>query len=126
MKRLILIGSVLFLSLQSFAQVGDIFAALRSGNASALSRFFEDRIELGIESDYVMVNKKDATDKLSLFFRDHRPTNFKEIHQGHSRGRDAKFTIGELETSNGTFRVYIYVNQTGNTTSIQEIRFDRI
>lgn len=125
MTRMFFVAALWMISLQGYSQMNAVFDAIRSGNATELGSFLEERIELGIDADYVFVPKNTAVSQLATFFKNHRPTGFKEIHQGASRGRDAKYTIGELETNNGTFRVYIYANQTGSKTSIQEIRFDR-
>ena len=125
MTRMFFVAALWMISQQGFSQMSAVLDAIRSGNASELGSFLEDRVELGIDAGYVFVPKNTAVSQLATFFKNHRPLGFKEIHQGASKGKDAKYTIGELETNNGSFRVYIYANQTGRKTSIQEIRFDR-
>lgn len=118
----------LFLILASFtmnAQMSDVYSAIRSGNATALSSHFEDMLEVCILEDQSLYSKSEATSMISNFFQKNKPSGFKEMHQGSSKGKDSKYTIGQLETSNGSYRVYIFATQQGNKVSIQEIRFDR-
>lgn len=107
------------------AQMNDIFAAIKSGDANALGRYMDDPVEVCILEDQMIHNKREAIAMISKFFSNNRPTDFKEMHQGSSKGKDSKYTIGSLTTSSGTFRVYIFVKQNGSKNVIQEIRFDK-
>jgi hypothetical protein len=126
MKNLLIAFCLVALnSLPSSAQMNDIFAAIRSGNAESLSRYFDTMVEVCINDNPAMYTKKEATDKVAQFFKQNRPSSFQEMHQGSSKGKDSKYTIGQLNTSGGNYRVFIFVTQTGKGTTIQELRFDK-
>ncbi len=107
------------------AQMNEIFAAIKAGDANALGRYMDDPVEVCVLEDQMIYSKREAIAMVSKFFSNNRPTDFKEMHQGSSKGKDSKYTIGSLTTSSGTFRVYIFVKQSGNRNVIQEIRFDK-
>lgn len=107
------------------AQMSDIFASIKAGDANALGKHMDDPVEVCILEDQMIYSKREAITMISKFFSNNRPTDFKEMHQGSSKGKDSKYTIGSLTTSSGSFRVYIFVKQSGAKNVIQEIRFDK-
>lgn len=125
MKNLLILIILSSAIATSNAQMNDIYSAIRSGNAESLSKYFDNMLEVCIADDQQLYTKKEAIAKVRQFFNSHRPSSFKEIHVGSSKGKDSKFTIGELTTNNGNFRVYIFVNQSAKGTVIKEIRFDK-
>jgi membrane-bound inhibitor of C-type lysozyme len=46
------------------------------------------------------------------------------VHNGDS-GSGAKYQIGELKTSTGTYRTYVYAKNKGGTMLVQEIRIEK-
>jgi hypothetical protein len=126
MKLVVFVCSFVILSaVQSTAQMSLVFTALKNGDVRSLTQQMDDRLEIGILDDQSFTTKDEASKKLETFFRQNRPVDFQEMHKGSSRGRDSKYTIGTLETRNGTFRVYIFAVQQGRNTIIQELRIDR-
>lgn len=125
MKYSIIYLFLIFTSFTMNAQMSDVYSALKSGNATALSSHFEDMLEVCILEDQSLYSKAEATSMIAKFFQQNKPSGFKEMHQGSSKGKDSKYTIGQLDTSNGSYRVYIFATQKGNKVNIQEIRFDR-
>jgi hypothetical protein len=107
------------------AQVSAIFNALSTGNAADLERFMDDRIELVLDNRPSLVSKKQAVNQLSSFFDRVVVRSSKEIHQGSSRGKDSKYTIGQLMTNDGEYRIFLFIRQNGSQSIIQEIRIDR-
>lgn len=125
MKNFLLVLFAVLSALPAKAQMSEIFSAIQSGDAIALSKHFDETVEVCILEGQDLYNKKEAAAAIQKFFGANKPTGFQEMHQGSSKGKDSKYTIGQLTTSGGTYRVYLFMKQSGARNVIQEIRFDR-
>jgi hypothetical protein len=108
----------------SLAQGFDNIAAdIRKGDVSGLSKYFSGNVEINIKDAQNSYSKSQAEAVLKNFFSIHAPKSFTIIHQGQSP-EGAKYFIGTLSTSAGTYRTYIYAKQINTSSIIQEIRFE--
>lgn len=109
-----------------FSDIDNINKAIANGDAAALSRYFDDVVEIAVLDEEDMYDKAEAKTIVANFFAKHKPRSFKMAHEGVSKNEDSKYTIGNLSTVDGkTFRVYVYYSIIGNAYRIQEIRFDK-
>ncbi len=102
----------------------DIVRAISAGDATALGRFFDNSVEVSVSGKENIYSKAEAIEIVKGFFAKNRPKAFSQVHQGASKGKDSQYCIGDLTTTGGAFRVYIYIKNVGETSIIQEIRFD--
>jgi membrane-bound inhibitor of C-type lysozyme len=58
------------------------------------------------------------------FFNSNSPNGYKVVHNGDS-GSGAKYQIGELKTSSGSYRTYVYAKDKMGSMLIQEIRIEK-
>ena len=118
--------SVVF-SLASFFQTitTDITRSLNEGNTVGLSSFLDNQVEISMSELEATVSKAEATAQLKKFFLKNPVKSFTQAHQGNSKGNDSTYIIGNLNTQNGIFRVYIYIKIDAGKQYIQEIRFDK-
>ena len=80
--------------------------AMGQGNASAVSEYFHQSLEMSIlEQDYEC-SKNQAAGIMESFFKKHKPTDFKVSFEGTKE--QSKYAIGTLSTSDGTFRVNLF------------------
>ncbi|MCS6929319.1 MAG: DUF4783 domain-containing protein [Saprospiraceae bacterium] len=98
---------------------------LSAGEADGLARYLADNVELSILESEQTCSKAKATEVIRNFFQINRPRAFNPVHQGASRGTSDLYSIGNLVTSNGTYRVYVYLKVIGSSAVVQELRFDR-
>ena len=106
------------------AELGQIAAAIKAGNAKALAAHFDANLEITILTQEGSYSNSQAEAVVKNFFTKNVPSDFQIIHKGDSGG-NSKYAIGKLQTSNGTFRTYIYVKQKGTEQLIQQLRFER-
>ncbi len=106
------------------AELGQIAAAIKAGNAKALSAHFDNTLEITILTQEGSYSNSQAEGVIKNFFSKNVPSDFQIIHKGDSGG-NSKYAIGKLQTANGTFRTYIYVKQKGSQMLIQQLRFER-
>jgi hypothetical protein len=118
--------SVVF-SLTPFFQTitTDITRSLNEGNTVGLSSFLDNQVEISMSELEATVSKAEAIAQLKKFFLKNPVKSFTQAHQGNSKGNDSTYIIGNLNTQNGIFRVYIYIKIDAGKQYIQEIRFDK-
>ena len=107
----------------SAQEFDNIAANIRKGDASGLSKYFGANVEISIKDAQNSYSKSQAEAVLKNFFSVHAPKSFTIVHQGQSP-EGAKYFIGTLSTSAGTYRTYVYAKQVSTTFVIQEIRFE--
>jgi hypothetical protein len=130
MKRLLF---VLFLSPFFFAFTADpvlpnfspIATAISTGNADALSKFFDADVDISLFEKEDTYEKDKAANLMKDFFTKNKPKAFSQMHNGASKGKDTQYTIGEMSTASGNYRVYIYMKIINDSYLIQEIRIGK-
>lgn len=115
----------MFVALQWNANLPDITKAISSGDADALGQYFDQSVEVAVLDQEDIYDKAQAVGVVKQFFAKNAPKSFSQVHQGASKGADSQYVIGNLNTSGGTFRAYVYVKTSGGKTLIQELRFDK-
>ena len=115
----------MLVSIQIEANLPDITKAISSGDANALGQYFDQSVTVAIADQEDIYDKAGAVNAVKQFFAQNQPKSFSQVHQGASKGADSQYVIGNLTTSGGTYRAYIYVKMSGGKTLIQELRFDK-
>ncbi|MGB4830989.1 MAG: DUF4783 domain-containing protein [Chitinophagales bacterium] len=120
--------TMLIVPIMIFAtKVGDlenIAAAISSGNSKELATYFDNTVEVKIANKEGAYSKSQAEAIIKDFFTKNPPTSFSFIHEGNSGGNNAHYAIGNLVTSKGTYRTYVYLKKINNKFVIQELKFD--
>ena len=123
-KPLIFTLAFVFAGLQLFAQMPDeLVLSLKTGNASNLSSYFNENIELVVLDRDDVYSKAQAQQIVTSFFDQYEVQGFSIIHQGGKEG--AKYAIGNLTTNNGTFRVYFLLKNDGSKAYIHQLRIEK-
>ena len=126
LSLLIITFTLFFGVLSVFAQTKEvpqeIISALNNGNATTLSAFFNNNVELVIENRNDVFSKQQASSIIADFFRRNSVNSFTVLHQGEKEA--SSFVIGTLRTSNGSFRVYVLTRKNGNNDVIQQLRIE--
>lgn len=105
--------------------LGEITKAIGNGDVTGLVSYMDAEVELSILNDEDLYSRDQARQKLTAFFGQNKPTGFNQVHQGASKADDAEYLIGNLATTTGDFRVYIYVAKRGGAMVLQELRFEK-
>jgi hypothetical protein len=114
---------VLLFCLTSFVSVDEVESAIKNGNASQLSKYFDNTIEITLTDKSNTYSKSQAELVLKDFFSNNVVKGFEIVHKGNNAG--AQFIIGTLETKNGEYRTTIYMKQKGDKQLLQELRFEK-
>lgn len=108
----------------SVAQIPDgIVVSIQTGNDASLAGFFNENVELVVETHDDVYSKSQAQQIVAEFFKSNKPKQFSIIHQGGKDG--ARYAIGSLITSTGTFRVYFLLKNKNNNSYIHQLRIEK-
>ena len=113
--------------LSPFSQnIGDIPSginlALKEGNAKDLCNYMNSNVEMVIVDKEGIYNKVQAEMILKDFFSKNPPRKFSLLHQGGKA--ESKYGIGNLVTSEHTYRVYFLLKTTNGKPLIHQFRIE--
>lgn len=123
MKELILLATSAFLFSSTTASFDPVINAIRSGDATELSKYFDNTIEITISGNTKTYSKNQAQVVMRQFFQENAVKDFKVIHE--SENANSQYCIGSLTTSSGVYRATIFMKQKGDRNMIQEMRFEK-
>ncbi|MDR2854489.1 MAG: DUF4783 domain-containing protein [Prevotellaceae bacterium] len=115
-----LLTSFVAANAQTSSMQENIVNAITKGDAKQIATYFDKTINIVVGSQSMNYDKETAQNLIATFFKSNQIVSFNIIHQGDTEG--ASFLIGTLKTTNGTFRVYVYVR--GKESLIQQIRIE--
>ena len=124
MKNILTYSSIVLLFfLSSFVSVDEVVSAIKNGNASQLSKFFDNTIEITVSDKRNTYSKSQAELVVKDFFDNNVVKGFEVLHKGDNAA--AQFIVGTLQTKNGEYRTTIYMKQKGDKQLLQELRFEK-
>lgn len=123
MKKLLNYSIILLLVLlYSFTPTQEVLNAFKNGNASQLSKYIGNTVEITFTGKRNIYSKSQAELVLKDFFNNNEVKDFKVVHQGNNSG--VQYITGLLVTKNGEYHTVIYLKQKGNLQILQELRFE--
>lgn len=102
-----------------------IAKAISDGDATALGTYFDNNIDLTVLDKQDILPRTKAVEQVAQFFAKNKPKSFNAVHQGSSKGNSSHYTIGDMPTTTGNFRVYLYYRASGDKAIIQEMRIEK-
>ena len=123
MKNILLYGITCFFLCSFTLSVDDVVTAMKSGNASQVSKFFDNTVEITFPDKSNAYSKSQAEVVLKDFFTTNGVRSFMVIHRGDNE--NSQYCIGILQTKNGEYRTTFYLKQKGEKQLLQEIRFEK-
>jgi len=124
LKLISLFFSLFVVASVSFAQIPDeIVVSIQSGNDTGLANFFNENVELVVQTHDDIYSKSQAQQIVAEFFKSNKPKQFSILHQGGPEA--ARYAVGSLTTNTGTFRVYILLKKKNNNSYIHQLRIEK-
>ncbi|MEP7107479.1 MAG: DUF4783 domain-containing protein [Ferruginibacter sp.] len=117
--------SVLLAILSSFVifvGIDDVIAAMKTGNAGVVAKYFDNSVEISMPDKSNSYSKSQAELVLKDFFASNPVKSFEIIHKGENAG--SQYCIGTLQTRNGAYRTTIFMKQKADRQVLQELRFE--
>ena len=105
-------------------EMDDVVIALKSGNASQLSRYFDTRIDLSLPDKSDNYSRTQAEMIIKEFFSSTGVRNFELKHKSEKTG--SNYCVGTLQTKIGNFRTTLFMKQKGDRHYLQDLSFQKI
>jgi hypothetical protein len=121
---LLLASIILFSSFKDTIEIDDVVVALKSGNASNLSKFFDNRIDLSLPDRADNYSRTQAEMIIKDFFSNSGVRNFELKHMGEKAG--SNYCVGILQTRTGNYRTTLFMKLKGNRQYLQDISFQYV
>jgi len=109
-------------SFASLVGIDDVIAALKTGNATQVAKYFDNTVDITLAEKSNSYSKSQAEVILRDFFANNPVKSFQILHSGNNGG--SEYCIGKLTTSNASYRTTIFMKQKGEKQFLQEIRFE--
>ncbi|MGB4846865.1 MAG: DUF4783 domain-containing protein [Saprospiraceae bacterium] len=106
----------------AIGQSSGIDAAINKGNAAELSTFLADKVDVSIVDQDASLSAGEAVKSLSGFFSQNTVKSYKRAHLTPATNGRASYSLGDLSTSTGMYRVYLYYDA---KQKISEIRVEK-
>jgi len=116
--------ALILVSYRSFDNMDAVVTAIRTGNVTRLSPFFDSRVDISLPDKSDTYSRTQAEMVIGDFFSNNTVQNFKVTQQGESGG--TFFCTGLLVTLSGNFRTTMFFKQKGDKHYLQEIRFQAV
>lgn len=104
--------------------LSDINSGLNNGNVSQISQYFEDQVDITINSSMNTYSRAQADIILLDFFKKNKPRNF-NFERNVNAATAPGFCLGSLYTSTGLFHVFIFLKQGSKGYVLKDIRLER-
>jgi len=114
--------SVLMTASTVFSSIDEVIAAMKTGNAAEVARFFDNTVEINMPDKSNSYSKSQAQLVLKDFFSTNGVKSFTVIHKGENSG--SQFCIGTLLTKSASYRTTIFMKQKGDKQVLQGITFE--
>lgn len=128
MKHILIIIIAAF-SLSSFvaaspATISDIVNALKQGNASNVSNYFDNFIDIKLpnKEEAKNISKNQATQTLKDFYSEQEISSFELTSQRELGGTG--YLTGKLKSDKHSFNITIMVKSKGNQSTIVSVRIN--
>jgi len=122
--RLILTALAMLITVSAFSAIPPkVFDAMKVGNSTELSKYFNNSVEVAILEIESVYSRQQAEQVVKSFFEKNSPKNFTLLHQGGKS--EAQYAVGTLEITSGKkFRVYFLVKEQSGTPLIHQLRIE--
>ena len=125
MQKLFTLTAISFLFLLSaftpLKGIDEVVNALRKGNATEISKYIDDNVEVSLPGRSDSYSKAQAVMILKDFFSNNGVTGFEVKHKGENNGN--QYCIGTLLTRSGNYRTTVYMKTKNGRQLVREIRF---
>ncbi len=124
MRYVLTLCFLLFMKLAlAFDIIDDVATTFKSGDATAVGKYFSSTVELAIDNQERIYSSNQATLILKGFFTKHSPLSSKIIHKVASN-KSYKFGVMLLTTSSGRYRISFELKEVSGKFIISQIRIE--
>ncbi len=102
----------------------DVVSAIKQASAKDVSKYFNSTVELTVVNTEGVYSKPQAEMIVKNFFAANPPKAVSIQHKGSS-AQGSRYAIANYETTQGKYRVYIFMKESTGGMLIHELRFEK-
>ena len=121
---IIALSSFLMFSFSTQNGIDEVIGALRDGNASELSKYMDENIEISLPDKSDSYSRAQGILILKDFFSNNNVKSFDVKHKGD--GPNGQYCVGTLYTKNGNYRTNVFMKTKTDKQVVKEIRFQSV
>ena len=103
-------------------QSSGVESALQKGNAADLGVHFAKAVDLSLPDTEDTFSPDKAVEQLSAFFSAQVVKGYKRVHFSAAQQGRAKYSIGDLYTEKGTYRITLYFDSADKITEVRIVK----
>jgi len=103
-----------------------VATGLTRGDAAAVGRYFADPVEITLAKSRNSYSATQAEMVLRDWFAKNNPKEYHAEHSGASSGSTVSYSIGQLTTGTGKYRVYMLFKQRDGKPYLAELRIEKL
>jgi len=100
-----------------------VIKGFESANVSQIEAQLRNEVDFTLEDFEAFCTKSQVSSRLKTFFATHKPLSYTSKHNGAGTSNSV-FKIGELETSNGTFRLTFFLEKKGGIYKVSQLMIE--
>ncbi len=116
-------GLISFCGFSQQETLSKVIKGLEMGQVGQIQDHLMTEVDFTLSDFEDFCSKSQVTTKLKEFFNSHSPKSFSMKHMGESAS-DELYRIGDLSTSNGTYRVTIFLEKSGSTYKVSQLKIE--
>ncbi len=89
----------------------DAIAAIKQGKVSELIKLFDEKVSIKLINQEDVLSKAQAEANIKYFFEKHPVKNFTNTHVSGNNPNAVQYLTGNLETTNGKYRVSMLIRK---------------
>lgn len=117
--HLLLVTLLFIFPALAFSQQAGIDDALKKGDAKSLGIYFSPSVDLSIPGSEQTMTADKAVNSLTAFFDKEMVKGYKKVHTSAPQQGRSNFTIGELYTGQGTYRITLFFNKDQKISEVE-------
>lgn len=126
MKQIFLsiILSAVFLTSGQAQNISSYFKDIAKSDISSLSAKFSEEMEVCVDDEQEFMSKTEAIAAISKFLGDVKPFSGAELHHGSSKTNSSQYRVGQLKSTKGNYRVFIYIEGDSKNFEVVGVLFN--
>jgi len=125
MKSMLLFAASLavFTGISQEKTLDRVIQGFEKGNAALIEVELTNEVDLTVGEFEDFCSKPQVSAKLREFFSGNKPSKFVMKHSGNSSSEET-YTIGELTTENGLYRVTVFIDKEGSSYRVSQLKIE--
>ena len=113
------------MTMHSYGQEVQFFEAVKTDDFTSVVTSMDNRLEVCINDEQDLYSKNVAIQRIRNWIKEVNIIGIKPMHGGESEGRESHYKVAKIDTKQGSYRLFVYVENEGRQSKIKKIQIDK-